>query len=451
MKTNTFGFSQGPVTIIVLSLFMLLQACNKRPDQIGAGIQPDKDLIGIFYTDTVSIVAYSIPEDSVRTDKPEHILLGSIKDPIFGTTVAGFYTQVRLSTSSINFGPNPQLDSLVLQLAYSGYHGDTTTQLTIKVYELEEPIYYDSMYYSNTHKNFGNTDFANFSYFPKPRKRFVWEGDTLSPAFRVRLSDVSPALGNKILTADSVARSSNAKFVEYFKGLFVTAEAVAANGSIVSLDLPSNLSRMTLYYRNDEKDSLRYELFIGQTEARFNRYDHMDYADADATFRSQVILGDTLLGQNLLYVQSMSGVKTRLRFPNMTRFSQTIGKKVVVNEAKVVFTGRNIDTTMFFAPQRLALVRSNSDGTYSLMSDQLEGDSYFGGGFRSGSNDYEFRITRYIQDLMLRGEGKQDNGLLVFVVGASSRAHRWVFNGTQPQPDSLIPLKLQLNYSVIND
>lgn len=448
---NTFGFLFRPATIVILSMFMLLQACSKRPDQIGAGIQPDKDLIGIYFTDTVSIVAYSIPEDSVRTDKPENILLGSIKDPIFGTTLAGFYTQVRLSTSSINFGPNPQLDSLVLQLAYSGYHGDTTTQLTIRVHELEESIFYDSMYYSNTHKNYGSTDYAAFSFAPRPRTRFVWAGDTLRPAFRIRLSDVSPALGNKILTADSVARSSNEKFVQHFKGLFVNAEAVASNGSIVSLDLPNNLSRMTLYYRNDEKDSLKYEFFIGQTEARFNRYDHLEYADADPTFRNQVILGDTLLGRNLLYVQSMSGVKTRLRFPNLSNFSQAVGKKVVVNEAKLIFTGRSLDTTMFFAPQRLALVRSNSDGTYSLMPDQLEGDSYFGGSYKAISNKYEFRITRYVQDMILRGQGKQDSGLLVFVVGASSRANRWVFNGTNPHPDSLSPLKLLVNYSVVND
>jgi hypothetical protein len=115
-------------------------SCNKNPEKIGDNLQPDRNQIQLLKTDTTTIVAYSVIDDSIRTDEASNMLLGSIKDPVFGTVVAGFYTQVRLSTNGHSFGTNPQLDSLVLQMAYSNYYGDTTTLQTLQVFELEEDL-----------------------------------------------------------------------------------------------------------------------------------------------------------------------------------------------------------------------------------------------------------------------------------------------------------------------
>jgi len=430
---------------------LMTQACNKRPEQIGSSIQPDKDLINLFYVDTLSIVAYSFLEDSVRTDEPERILLGSMKDPVFGTTVAGFYSQVRLSTSTHDFGANPMLDSLVLQLAYAGYYGDTTTQQTIRVHELQDDIFLDSAYYSTSVKNYSVTDFASYTYNPRPKTRFPWEGDTLSPLIRMRLSDISPDLGNKLLSATTDDLSTNEKFVAFFKGLFITVDQVNHGGAIVYYNLPVNLSRMTIYYNNDEQDSLRYEFFISGSEARFNYFDHLGYQDADPEFKSQVIDGDTTLGNNILYLQSMGGVKSRLRFPGLVQLRDQVDGKLVVNEAKIIFSGLSIDTMLYFVPPQLAIVKSNGDGTYSILSDQLEGDTYYGGTYLSSRNEYQFRLTRYVQDMILKGEDKVDHGLFVSIIGASARANRWIYNGIQPENDTLKPLRLLINYSVVKD
>lgn len=455
LKKLFYGLNYWFLFLGFLGVLCLSTACNKRPNQIGADIQPNKGLISLQYNDTIELTAFSVIEDSVRTERTESALLGSLKDPVFGTALAGFYTQLRLSTSTHNFGTNPQLDSLVLQLAYSGYYGDTNTLQTIHVHELLDSLQFESAYYSNQLKATGDVDYANHSFMPKPRSRFVFGNDTLAAMIRVRLNDVSPELGNKLLAADSTSLSSNTQFLRYFKGLRVTAEAVTQGGAILFFNLPVTQSKMTLYYSNTEEDSLRYEFFITNSEARYNIYDHLNYADADPIFKNQVVNGDTLLGRNKFYLQAMGGLKARILFNGLNEIRQKAPGKIVVNEAKLIFTSMELDTIRYLAPSQLALVRRNKEGTYTVLSDQIipnVGEGYFGGTYRPLSNSYQFRINRYVQELLSNdGIVSDDPGLFLLVQGAATRANRLILNGTHPQADSLTRLQLQLNYSVIND
>lgn len=452
MKKPFFKRNPGFHFLVFSMLLITFSSCNKRPNQIGADIQPNKGLIQLQYTDTIHLTAYSVREDSVRTDHTEANLLGSMKDPVFGTTVAGFYTQVRLSTSTHDFGTNPSLDSLVLQLVYSGYYGDTNTMQTIRVYELLDSISIDSLYYSNQQKPVGTTDFANYSFMPRPKSPFIFDGDTLSAMIRVRLNDVSPELGNKLLAATTDDLASNNAFLDYFYGLYVTADPVSQGGAISYFNLPINLSRMTIYYSNDAEDSLRYEFFITSTEARYNTYTHLDYAGAEETFRDQVVNGNTALGDDKFYLQAMSGLKARILFPGLEEIKQNAGnKKIVVNEAKLLITSTSPDTLLYLAPSQLALVSNNNDGTYSILDDQIEGEAYFGGKLRTGSNNYQFRINRYVQSLLSNDSIAEDPGLLLFIQGSSARANRIIINGINPSVDTLTRLQLQLNYSLVNE
>ncbi len=150
--------------------------------------------------------------------------MGSYYEQIFGTSTASFYTQVRLSSVNYDFGPNPVLDSLVLTLDYNGYYGDTNSSLAIHVYEVSEQMYRDSAYYSNEDISNEGFDYANTHFIPRPNTPVYPVSDTIAelPRLSIRLSDISPDLGNKILNADSASLADNANFVNYFKGLYVT-------------------------------------------------------------------------------------------------------------------------------------------------------------------------------------------------------------------------------------
>ncbi|MDA3944107.1 MAG: DUF4270 family protein [Bacteroidetes bacterium] len=436
--------------ILVISALVMTYSCSKKPERIGDNLQPDQNNIGLFYTDTISIEAYSVAEDSIRTDEAAKILFGSMKDPVFGTTVAGFFTQFRLSTNGHSFGSNPQLDSLVLQLAFSGYYGDTAATQTMRIYELEEQIHVDSGYFSNTMKPTGDIDLAAYEFTPMPNTPFPMLEDTLAPMIRVPLSSISASVGEKILAATETDLESTENFKAYFNGLFITAEAVANGGAISYFDIPSNLSRLTIYYSNDTDDSLRYEFYITASEARYNYFDHNNFQDASQDFTNQVIQGDTLAGRQTLYAQAMSGVKTKIRFPNINKMQHPSGSKMIINEAKL-FMRASALAEGFDAPSQMALVINKNNESYEVLPDQLEGDAYFGGQYKSSIKGYQYRITRYVQDMILAGEEKENHGLYFLVYGASSKADRWVFNGITPQADTLKPLELQLIYSVVNE
>ena len=127
------------MALMIGTLLLAFAACKKTPGTIGNDLISDSEYIVPYYTDTVEIVCYSYI-DSVSTKNTNNVLLGSMKDPVFGNSEAGFYSQFRLSLAGQNFGDNPVLDSLVLQLSVANYYGDTNVLQTVHVYELTDTL-----------------------------------------------------------------------------------------------------------------------------------------------------------------------------------------------------------------------------------------------------------------------------------------------------------------------
>ncbi|MFT7209759.1 MAG: hypothetical protein ACI93E_001395, partial [Flavobacteriales bacterium] len=96
---------------------VLLTQC-KRPEQdLGLGLQSEDDLLAVTKTDTLTLEAFNVLEDSLRTDELSLSLLGNYIDEFTGPVKTSIYTQLRLETPDIVFGTNPIADSLVLSLS----------------------------------------------------------------------------------------------------------------------------------------------------------------------------------------------------------------------------------------------------------------------------------------------------------------------------------------------
>ncbi len=428
-------YKPGLVNILFFSLVFLFISCNKEPDKIGLKIRPDDDQVNIQYTDETKVMAYSVLEDSVRTDETQYSLLGSYLDPVFGKTTACIYTQVRLSENGYEFGSNPVLDSLVLTMDYSGYYGDTNTLQVFRIFELSEEFYKDSVYYSNDNIPNQGIELGNISFYPRPNKKITIGEEEMVPHLRIRLYD---DFGDKILTAPESTFVDNDSFLEFLKGFYIMAEPVTTEGAILYFDLMSELSQMVIYYSNDEQDSLSFEFIINEKCARFINYNHYDYENADPEFKAQVLNDDTTLGENRLYLQAMGGVKTKIFFPDIKELNAN--GRVAVNEAKLVINGYE-EITDYKAPDRLVLIQITEDGSTKIIIDQYE--NYFGGSYDSTANQYIFRITRYIQSLLQ--EGNEDYGLYLMIIRASLVANRFVFNGILPDSPTLFSKRFKLN------
>lgn len=446
-----------PYFYLFFFLVFLFSSCSKPPGKIGAEIQPEQSQLEVFYLSTTEVSAYSLPEDSIRTDETAVNLLGSIMDPVFGSSVAGIYSQFKLSEVAHDFGETPILDSLIFQLLYANSsYGDTITPLTVHAYEMTEGIDFLEEYYSNTTIPVASTDYGKFQYIPRPHDSVYIEDDTLAPMLRINLSDASSDLGYKFLHADTSVLKDSEAFIEFFKGLYLVTEPVNEGGSISYFNLLAgneNSSKMILYYHNtypeEYPDSvgppLSFDFIVNQFTPRFNKYEH-DFTQAESEFKAQVIGGDTTLGLQKFYTQGIAGVKSIVRLPDLRKTNDL--DIVAINEAKLVFNGFE-EEPFNGAPSQLALVEIQEDGSYLPLIDEAEGSYFFDGTYNSSTNSYTFRITRHIQSL-ISDTTKSNNGLYMFVRGESIKPERFIFNGNQAVSDTASLFRLEILYTLLD-
>ncbi len=431
----------------VLTFFNL--SCSKYPSKVGAELMPNNALSMHHTQDTFRVYSNSI--DTTRSDKLPVCFLGSLKDPVFGETNAGFYTQILLSSTKHRFGKNPQMDSLILQLTYADVYGDSNAVLKVHVYEMKDDICFDSIYYSNKKIAVYPTDYADAVFHPDKNNYYLFPSgindtlfDTVKGVVRFNLSRLSPALGNKLLRADTTVLDSTALFLNYFKGLYLTVDPANNIGALASFSVNSYKTYLTLYYHNDDKDSLQFNFVISPVTAHFNRYDH-DYSIAEPDFIKQIVNRDTTLGQKRFYVQGLAGVQTIIKFPHIRDLNK-LGK-VGINEAKLILPGAE-STPFLEPPAHLSLIKLNKDHTYSKLPDEDEGPDYFGGYYNSTTNSYSFRITRYIESLV-KDSTKADYGLVLYVNSGAIDPKRFVFNGPEFKGDSTRRAKLDILYTIV--
>lgn len=403
---------------------LFLFACTKDPSEIGLNLRQDEQIIKGVVTDTITISAYTIKEDSFATDERSFQLLGSFLDPVFGYVEASFVTQVFLTSSNVSFGSNPIIDSVIMSLDYYSYYGDTTVSQQVYIYELEKDIYYDSVYYSSMKIDSyipSQNIISTFTYSPKPSK------DTL----KIKLSN---DFGQKILNASQTDLASNSNFVKYIKGIFLKTTSNYNKGSIISFSLLNPKSKVTLYYHNDQNTNLKYDLIFTNKCARVNIFKH------DYTFSTINTINDTTCSDTLIYLQGAAGLNVLIKFPFIKQFQNLIPFAIVKADLIIPIYEDN-DANIYKSPSKLLLVAKNASGSYDLLPDYNVSSSYFNGNKDNTKMEYRFNISRYLQQLA-SGQ-REDYGLLLMVSDNRVSAHRVIVKNSNSK---LKPLKLVITY-----
>lgn len=451
-KLKTYYFSFSLKALIVSALAFLSLSCSKTTEKIGNGLLPESDFIGVYFTDTMEIQCHSVFVDTMATKGLSTILLGSMVDPVMGRTDASIYTQLHLSSTHQDFGSEVVIDAVVLQLALSGYYGDTTTMQTVHVYELADSLSLTENYYQFSEVATNSIDLANgYQFQPHPNTNHTITGtDTLTqPVIRIPLSN---SFGEYLAHLDSTAYNTPDAFKQVCYGLKICCESVTQDGSICYL-VPNNnaITQLQIYYRESPTSTkqMRYYYYITSDDAYFNQYQH-DYSLGSTEFTQQ-LNGDTTLGQQQCFLQSMGGVRTMLRFPNLSKWTSTLAPNthLIINEAKLIFPADASlnDSSIFTAPASLALLNINSDGSTSLLQDYYEGTSYYGGSYSSTNHNATFRIGEHLQRIIM---DKQDSqGLYLSISGASFNAQRWIIAG--PEANTENKLKCEVKYSIVGE
>ena len=444
--------------ILSLGVSISFTSCNES-SVVGLDVQPSNDLLNVGFEDTTSINTRTVKGDSLITDETlissGNVLIGKYIDPVFGTSIASIYTQLRLPTNIVatSFGTAPVCDSIIISLIYEGTaYGKKDKKLQkLNVYQLSESMSTASTYYSNSTLSKFSTDLtAADGYVFQPRTGSSTSdsvtvlGVKLKPQLRVPLDN---AFGQLLLNNQGTGNiATNTDFQNFFKGVYITTEntsTLPGEGNILHFKFGE--SKVTLYYHNSTTDSLKYDFNLGSV-ARFNHFEH-DYAGASSDLTNQFST-PSQTQNNTVYVQSMAGAKTKIEFPYLMNWLKN--GMIGVNKAELVIS---VDTTLstymidtFAAPAALILFGINDDGTTYAIPDAFEGATYFGGTLNSGTVQYRFNIARYIQQV-LDGD-RNNNGLYILASNGAVYGNRAVISGGQST--SARPMKLNITYTKLH-
>ncbi len=452
----------------LLGATLCFTSCDES-SVVGLDIQPANDLLNVGYQDTTTLLTTTIREDSLRTDAllvTDGVgLIGKYVDPIFGTSTASMYTQLRLPsniTTSSNFGNNPVCDSIVLSLVYEGssYGKKDAKVQTINVYEVTEDIVKTSYYYSNNSLSKNPIDLtqghAGFNFTPRPTDSVSnILGPTVEPKqkpqIRVRMDNT---FGQLLLNNQSSGNlADDVSFKSFLKGLYITTENTTGlsvnEGNIMRFYMGS--SNLILYYHHDSpapNTGLSYTFSLGSV-ARFNTFTHDYSSSVDVMLADQ--LGASPASQNATtFIQSMSGVKTKVLFPHLMHWADN--GAIGINKAELVILADtslspvfNCDT--FPPPPTLIIYGIEDDGvTPFLIPDAFEGTSYFGGSINYTKYQYTFNIARYIQQIL---DGKRkNNGIYILASNGAGYANRVIIGGGSAS--SAKQMKLNITYTKLH-
>ena len=398
--------------IISLSLIIgLIAASCTDPNTIGLEVQPTSDNIIISSANFEAISSTTESEDSLRTDEALNLILGGIDDSQFGLNNAGFYTQILLTENNTDLGTNPIVDSVVMSYTYSGYYGDLENFTSLDVLILQEDIYKDSVYYSNSYQI---SSLGGMSYV---ESFSVSEDASESPSLTIRLSD---SFGQEILDLQNEGLKDNETFLENFKGISVIANA---QNTMLYLNPTGSNSFLKIYYHNDESgsDTLSLDFELGGDAARINLF-------------NPKLLSNLNQEEDRVYIQSMAGYKAKIAINNTDSIKAMLEGKAI-NKVTMSFDVEPTSQSEYASHDKLFLVRVNEEGNNVFLADYTEeGETHFGG--RLDNDKYEFNITRYFYQLL--NNDAYTNDLYLLPAGGAVNANRTILNKD---------IKLTIHYS----
>lgn len=437
-----------PYLAALFLILVIVAGCKKKEDGIGANILPEDVLLGLSQIDTISISSYTMLDDSIRADIEPTVMLGQYNDPKFGKVRAGFFTQLRLSTNEPAFlPPNSnnviEIDSVVLALIYADEQYGYNFPQEYEVYEINERLYLDSVYYTNREIQLKGSDLVlpeSRIKRPAPSQSVIVGTDSsASPQLRLRLDN---EFGQRIIDAQDTDSLRTDIFSDFIKGLYVTVAdkyIPSGNGGVHYFNLLAANSKVTIYYSELHQDTVvnvaSYDLLINSNAQFFSKAFH-DFTQGIPDISAQ-LGGLEMLGQQNVYIRAGAGLKTRLSFPYLNELSSD---SMIINRAELILPIEMNST--FPPPGRIFAIGRNSENAAYLLPDWFEGDSHSNGFLDPLSQSYKLNISRWVQQVVFGS--RENDDLEILSNRAASTVNRVVLYGPE-HPDK--QMKLVLHYT----
>jgi len=442
--------------IIILVFITGLVACERDFKDIGIALVDNSK----FDTKTLisDIIAYNVKVDSVRVDSLPQYVLGVNLNNTFGKTTASVATQVALPPEGVDFGTNPTVDSVILDIPY--YNTKTgikkirdpnstaeTDSIVVPVFELDSIIGNQNTPFTINVSELGTFLNSLDPLDPTKRKKYFSNRSyntvnsvLFSGLFTPNANDTATIIKyrnsvNKIFDTDTIKRtgsipsikltlnksffqdnfidlsktsdfSSTDDFIHFFRGLYISASG--SDGSLITF--PITNGSINIYYSNDVTSTdanevtttvrTKQKLFFPLAGVHANKFEH-DYSLATSAIQTRILSPDKINGEQNLYIQGASGASAVLKLFTNDDVENIRSKNWLINEANIKLyvdkdqSGSNL-------PSRLFLY--NYDDNSHVLDVISEGQFSYGGTLEYDENGdpkfYKFKITDYMASVL---------------------------------------------------
>jgi hypothetical protein len=426
-------------TLKKFSFFVLLTvlflACTRiSTSELGLGLLPAMDAVNTKDT-ILDVVTETVDyPDSLRIyGSNEHIVGNISNDPIFGTTHANMFFQLKPDAFPFYFpGIKDSLvvDSAVLILSYRGFYGDSSNPVTINVNNIDEESVANQKYYASNYPNAYNlkigTPLAN-PYtldFTKARDSIISRFEQSTNQIRIKLL---PSVANMLIKGFDTtgAYRSDSAMRTYFNGFSVTTNM--NSNVLIRIGMTDTNTKLGLYFKSYAIGGTKRD-----TSVLYFKYSLANNADANFITRNRTTSEaykalNNKLNDSLVYVQTSPGTMVKVVVPGLKVFKNKLIHRAELIAEQVPDDARlNTIEKQMLPPKYLFL------GMYDTATKRVRNvpNDYIGtssaevmrrfGGWLSYKSikgydqvaTYNFNVSRYVQGVISRTDSIFDFRIL---------------------------------------
>jgi hypothetical protein len=394
---------------VFLALGFLFSECND-PTFLGADLLKE-DEINLSFVDTFTLEAQTLLDSDQTVYYPAigqvfgRMAIGNFQDQLFGNTDAGLFIQfLKPAFAALPEFKGADLDSAILYFSFDTLvtpYGVPFDNHDFEVYKMDQRIKLDFAYKTNnTDLSFVTPPIGALSGVrPDPKLRIIVGTDSISydPHLAFKLNR---EYAKSIMNLDTLTYNSDSIFLANVPGFYI--RQANPNFRMMNFNPNSVYSKFTIYYTSGGS-AKNYSFPFNQTQIAFTSPRVPAWKHTFSP-RIKEALNNKKKGEELIYLQSMAGLKAKIEFPNLK-----LDPKAIINKAELEFTVIDLpgdDKTIYPYAKQLALyVKDTTTGEDNFISDQggLSNYSFMGGTLASKTVNgetisyYVFNVSNHIQ------------------------------------------------------
>lgn len=428
------------ITLVIISIV----ACESDFEDIGVGLVDNNT----FDTDKINfeVLGYTKNVEKSRVDNLSVNSLGVYNNTNFGITRAGIATQMSLPTGGVDFGLEPTIDAIVLDIPYdatrdgsetdgkpkfnlNNIYGNQGVEFNLVVSQLntflnsldpEDPTkpkkYYSDRTYNKLSELFAGAFKPNAKdtvlYVRRVEFDFLDDDNVMVDDYdTIKKSDLAPSIKlpldhdffrtNFVENTNEDDFDSQEKFVQFFNGLLFESEG--DDGSVMLLNFVG--TTLNIYYTND--------VLTDETDTDLNNDGDTDDTDVPVRTKQTMSFGfngvrtnpfskvysgspaenalDNINENKKLYIQGAQGSLVSLDAFNNVDLATIRAENWLINEANIVFY-IDQDVSGDVVPPRLFLYKldDNDDETNDntqILDILTEGEAIYDGNLQKDDDD----------------------------------------------------------------